>query len=147
MTERQGRSLINHADEFRSYLSYAEADPALRASIEDARTAQRLLDSLVKIRKAMKLTQKQVADRMGIRQPSVSEFESEASDPRLSTLQRYARAVEGRLRVTIDMPADCDWIPPRNYNLGSIAGAPAAPVRPSEVARQWGHRDGYRRAA
>ncbi|MBV9487138.1 MAG: helix-turn-helix domain-containing protein [Frankiaceae bacterium] len=98
------------ADGFTAYLSDAKHNPEFRAAYEDAQALQRLIDSLVKCRKALHLSQTEVAERMGVRQPTVSGFETERSDPKLSTLQRYARAVEAHLRFKIEMPAHCDWV-------------------------------------
>ncbi|WP_212992237.1 helix-turn-helix domain-containing protein [Actinoplanes auranticolor] len=97
-------------DEFASYLDESLQDPEVRAAYEDGEERHRIVDSLIALRRALRLTQKAVAGRMGVRQPAVSEFENEANDPRLSTLQRYARAVEARLKVVVEMPAECDWI-------------------------------------
>jgi DNA-binding XRE family transcriptional regulator len=88
-------------DEFRPYLEEAKRDPGFRAAFEDADDLHRTLDRLVALRKAKGLSQKEVAERMGVRQPTVSGFETEGSDPRLSTLQRYARAVDARLRLIV----------------------------------------------
>ena len=88
-------------DEFAPYVEGAKRDPAFRTAFEDAEDLHRALDSLVALRKALGLSQKAVAERMGVRQPTVSGFETEGSDPRVSTLQRYARAVDARLRLIV----------------------------------------------
>jgi transcriptional regulator with XRE-family HTH domain len=72
-------------------------NPMLAGAIEDAHALQALLDELVRLRKGAGLTQTDVARLMGVRQPTVSQFETESSDPRLSTLQRYARAVGSQI--------------------------------------------------
>lgn len=58
-----------------------------------------ILEKLVKRRKELGLTQVDMAHRLGVTQASVSQFEAEGNDARLSTLQRYARAV-GRSIIT-----------------------------------------------
>jgi len=52
-----------------------------------------LLDDLVALRTEKKLTQTDVAERMGISQSAVARIEAGDRDPRLSTLRRYAMAV------------------------------------------------------
>lgn len=90
------------ADDLTRYVAEQEAtDPEFKTARRHIAERHRLLDSLVNVRKRKKLTQQQVADRLGISQPSVAEFEGEASDPKLSTLQRYARAVGMRLVVLV----------------------------------------------
>lgn len=111
------------ADEFGPDLEEAKNDPEFRAAFEDADELQRLIDTLVHHRKALGLSQKDVAVRMGVRQPTISGFENEGSDPRISTLQRYARAVEARLRLRIQVPSECDWV----SNSMSTYLAPKAP--------------------
>ncbi len=128
-------------DEFESYLQSAQRDPKFRAAFEDASELQAILDSLVKLRKALGLTQTAVAARMGVRQPTVSGFETETSDPRLSTLQRYARAVESRVRLSVEMPAACDLVSASRSaydpNEGSSVADPRPEVCRSSRARQW----------
>lgn len=87
-------------------------DPEYRAAFEDSSERHAVIDRLIQIRKDRKLTQKQVADRMGVGQSTVAGFENEGSDPRLSTIQRYARAVEARSYVTIHVALQCDWVKP-----------------------------------
>lgn len=53
-----------------------------------------LLRELVAIRKERQLSQARVGEIMGISQPSVAAFEAHDSNPRLSTIRRYAHAVE-----------------------------------------------------
>jgi transcriptional regulator with XRE-family HTH domain len=116
-------------------------DPAYRAALEDAEQLHEILDKLVKLRKALGLTQKDVADRMGVRQPTVSSFENESSDPRLSTLQRYARAVEGRIGFSLALPENCDWVPrpDRPKYTGGASAAHSAQVKDPETmfAARW----------
>lgn len=84
-------------------------DPEFREGFEDAQALARLRDGLVRLREAQKIPQTEVAKRMGVGQPTVSEFENSANDPRVSTLQRYARAVSARLDLRVDLPADTAW--------------------------------------
>lgn len=120
-------------DEFGPYLDEAKGDPAFRAAYEDAEQLQRVVDTLVGLRRALGLSQKIVAQRMGVRQPTVSGFENEGSDPRLSTLQRYARAVQARLRLIVDVPSACDWV-----SSSTVAYRTPTPVRARTVAVQSG---------
>lgn len=53
----------------------------------------KLLADLVQVRRDSGLTQHDVAERLGISQQAVSKLENYSSDPRLSTLRRYAHAV------------------------------------------------------
>jgi transcriptional regulator with XRE-family HTH domain len=140
-------ALEQFEDEFGPYIEHAKQDPVFRAAYEDAEALHRLLDDLVALRKALGLSQKAVADRMNVRQPTVSGFETEGSDPRLSTLQRYARAVEARLRLVIEMPAHCDWVTPSTsayQNRGQATGAVRSSVTRGDLAKAWSRQDDRR---
>ncbi|PWU48910.1 hypothetical protein DLJ46_10730 [Micromonospora globispora] len=127
-------------DDFASYLERSTESPEVRAAYEDAQETHRILDSLVALRRALRLTQTAVARRMGVKQPAVSEFENEANDPRLSTIQRYARAVEGQIRLVLELPADCDWVSPSmsaySAEKRAVAGG-SVPVKRGNLARAW----------
>ncbi|MDR1188372.1 MAG: helix-turn-helix domain-containing protein [Bifidobacteriaceae bacterium] len=71
-----------------------ETDEALDRRADDlVRNHENLLDALVAMRKRHGLTQAEVAERMGVTQPSVAQFERYDSNPTLSTIRRYAMAV------------------------------------------------------
>ncbi len=135
-------------DEFGPYVEEAKEDPAFRAAWEDAEDLHRVLDSLVALRRMLGLSQTAVANRMGVRQPTVSGFETEGSDPRLSTLQRYARAVRARLRLIVDVPTHCDWVSPSTSAYGGHGQATGV-LRPSikrgDLARKWSREEDDRR--
>lgn len=126
-------------DELEAYLSEARQDPVFRAAYEDAEERHNILDKLVGLRRLRRLSQSAVAARMGVRQPTVSGFETEDSDPRLSTLQRYARAVEARLRLVLVIPNECDWISggANAYRGKTPRGSAGAAVREGELAEEW----------
>lgn len=60
---------------------------------EMAERRRALVDELVDERRALGLSQTEVAARMGTSQSAVARLESAAGDVRLSTLERYAAAV------------------------------------------------------
>lgn len=64
----------------------------LRAQ-ELAKNDYLLLRDLIQLRIDSDLTQKDVADKLGISQQAVSKFEKLDADPRLSTIRLYAHAV------------------------------------------------------
>jgi|SRR5580658_10779629 transcriptional regulator with XRE-family HTH domain len=129
----------NRDDDLDAFVDQAMSDPAFRAVYEDAQERHSIIDSLVSLRRRLRLTQSTVATRMKVRQPTVSGFETEDSDPRLSTLQRYARAVEARLRVVVVVPSQCDWIGPSAspYQVASVHGSTGAEVRNGGLANEW----------
>ena len=71
-----------------------------------ARRGEEMLDeylTLVELRKAQKLTQEELAQRLNINQENVSRLEKR-SDMMLSTLQNHVRAMGGELSITVRFP-------------------------------------------
>ncbi len=58
---------------------------------------------LAEIRKQEGLTQVDLAERLGITQPSLSKLESQ-DDMQISTLRRIIEALEGELELTAKLP-------------------------------------------
>lgn len=69
------------------------ADPYTPLREHLARNDDQLLEDLVAMRKAKRMTQEQVAARMNRSKTAVSNFERLGADPHLSTIRRYAAAV------------------------------------------------------
>lgn len=82
---------------------------------------RRLIARLVGLRKSNGLTQAAAADLMGVSQSVIAEIESGRTDVRLSTLERYARAVS-RGQVQLELVRDA-W-------LGSPVGSLAETLAP-----------------
>ena len=83
-----------------------------------AENDQQLLDALVQVRRERGFTQAQVAESMGVKQPTVADFEAHDSNPTLSRIRRYAHAVGALIshRVELDSGQLLDhrrdeWLP------------------------------------
>lgn len=66
--------------------------------------ADRLIEvnsTLAALRKALNLTQSELAERLGSSQVSIAQLEKR-SDIRLSTLQSYVQALGGHLKVNVE---------------------------------------------
>ncbi|MGV1008748.1 MAG: helix-turn-helix domain-containing protein [Dermatophilaceae bacterium] len=130
---------------FQDYLHERLKEPRVRAGYEDHKALQGVIDKLVGFRRALGLTQGEVARRMGVKQPTVSGFETEMSDPRLSTLQRYARAVEAHIEVSVRWDAGCDWVTPavrasRYEPAGDLPAPHFQEPTSSDLVRAWPER-------
>lgn len=67
--------------------------------------AETLLNiSLAELREKVKKTQVEMAEALGIRQPTVAGMEKIGRDIKLSTLKRYIEATGGKLRLEIELP-------------------------------------------
>jgi predicted transcriptional regulator len=82
----------------------ALSNPVVRAEFDRIeREEMPMLDAILKARKDAKLTQEQVAIRMGVSTPVVSRLESALisgkHSPSIATLKRYAEAMGKRLDI------------------------------------------------
>ncbi|MBU9847467.1 helix-turn-helix domain-containing protein [Rahnella ecdela] len=59
---------------------------------------------LAELRERMHKTQCEMAETLGVKQPTVAGIEKPGRDLRLSTLKRYVEAAGGKLRLEIDLP-------------------------------------------
>ncbi len=59
---------------------------------------------LAALREQMNLTQLELANALGVKQPTVSDMEKPGRDIRLSSLKRYVEAAGGKLRVNVELP-------------------------------------------
>lgn len=69
--------------------------------LADAQARSALVQALIQARRRVRISQRALAMRMGTTQSAVSELERGGQDPRLSTLQRYARGVECALHLSL----------------------------------------------
>ena len=100
----------------------------------DAR--DRLLEGLVSLRKEHNLSQQTVAERMGVSQPTVAAFERYDANPTVSSIIRYAMAVDALLDVKV--VDDCGEGVPGAWQMTGAAKAtvhvPATPRKPPVIA-------------
>lgn len=79
----------------------AEQDPEFRAALEDERARLMLVQEYGRVRRLKKVNQTSVAHQMGTTQSAISDLEKGAVEPRISTLQRYARILGCRLMMLL----------------------------------------------
>lgn len=95
--------IVAHMDDLDLSISRrAEADPEYVDLVDGEVRRRRLIARLVGLRKSNGLTQVAVAKLMSVGQSVIAEIESGRTDVRLSTLERYARAVSlGELQLEL----------------------------------------------
>ncbi|MFP1903855.1 transcriptional regulator [Lonsdalea quercina] len=59
---------------------------------------------LAELREIVQKTQVEMAQTLGIRQPTVAGMEKPGRDLKLSTLKRYVEAAGGKLRLDVELP-------------------------------------------
>jgi DNA-binding XRE family transcriptional regulator len=76
--------------------------PSVKASYDAMADEFAIADALIRARARAKLTQAQLAERMGSTQPYIAKLESGRTKPTLRTLERIAEATGSRLRFVFD---------------------------------------------
>ncbi|HHN8365502.1 TPA: helix-turn-helix domain-containing protein [Morganella morganii] len=59
---------------------------------------------LAELREKVKKTQVEMAQALGIKQPTVAGMEKSGRDVKLSTLRRYVDAIGGKLNIDVELP-------------------------------------------
>ena len=82
----------------------ATEKPEVVAEARD-QAAEILLDiHLAELRELVNKTQGDIAQTLGVKQPTVAGIERPGRDLRLSTLKRYVEATGGKLRLDVELP-------------------------------------------
>lgn len=78
------------------------ADPAYRDAYKALEGEFALVRSLIGARTRARLSQAEVAERMGTTESAISRLESGRSKPSTRTLERYAKATGHRLQISLE---------------------------------------------
>ncbi len=76
-------------------------NPAYRKAYEDSELEWQIINLLVKARIEQKLTQKQLAKRLGVSQPAISKLERGNFNPSVRVLRKIAKGLDAKLTITI----------------------------------------------
>ena len=82
----------------------ARRDPELAEGFEAGYEELKVGVSLRQARQKAGLTQEQVADRLNTKKSAISRIENHAGDIRLSTIERYARALGWTVSIDLQPP-------------------------------------------
>ncbi len=104
--------------EIAAWLGADLEDPVQRLANDLARSDREFLDELIAYRRR-ELTQAEVAERMGVSQSAVSQFEAGDRDPQLSTVRRYALAIGVMVKHRVVEPGRAELI--RDDALKAVA--------------------------
>lgn len=87
-------------NDLRRYLEKQMTDPAFCAEREATRTEFEVARALIEARLASNMTQKELAERSGIRQSNISRIENGTCSPTISTLQLLAHGLGKKLSIS-----------------------------------------------
>ena len=76
-------------------------DPEIRKAYRDLDPEFTVAASLIKRRLERRLTQRELAERVGTKQSAIARLESGAYNPSISLLQKVADALDARLEISV----------------------------------------------
>lgn len=82
----------------------ASRSPESQQRIKELADEMILETGLQMMREELKLSQKQVAEVMGISQPAVTQLEQRGNELKIATLKRYIEAMGGKLSLDVELP-------------------------------------------
>lgn len=85
--------------DFRNYLNEQMKNPEFAAEYEKMRPEYEAIRAVIAARLESNMTQKELAERTGIRQSNISRIESGASSPTIDTLARIAAGLGKTLKI------------------------------------------------
>ncbi|WP_217480141.1 helix-turn-helix domain-containing protein [Enterobacter chuandaensis] len=78
----------------------AESQERIAAKVD----VMRRIVALSQLREELNVSQTELAEAMGVKQPTVAKIEQPGNDPRLSTLKRYVSALGGEMSIDVTLP-------------------------------------------
>ncbi|MFP1725859.1 helix-turn-helix domain-containing protein [Lonsdalea quercina] len=82
----------------------ADEKPKVVADARAIATDMLLNIHLAELREKVQKTQVEMAQTLGLKQPTVAGMEKRGRDLKLSTLKRYVEATGGKLRLDVELP-------------------------------------------
>jgi transcriptional regulator with XRE-family HTH domain len=100
-------------------------DPEVREAYEELQPEYELKKAIIRARLNGSLTQAELAERMGVKQPAVARMETGPFDPRLTTLRKLASALGVRFEIGAEglqvIPAGGEEADPQRHRLERTA--------------------------
>lgn len=75
-------------------------DPEVKAAHDALEPEYQIARSLIEMRLKRKISQKQLAERIGTKQPVISRIESMTAHPTVSLLQKISHALNSKLHIS-----------------------------------------------
>lgn len=86
---------------FDDFLKESLKDPEVKAEYDRLGPEYEIIESIIKKRIEKKMSQRQLAKRMGTKQSAISRLESGNYNPSLAFLKKASTALGGKLHVSI----------------------------------------------
>ena len=85
--------------DFKNYLAQQMEDPAFAAEYEAQRPEYEAIRAVIAARLACNMTQKELAEKTGIRQSNIRRIENGSASPTIDTLARIAAGLGKQLKI------------------------------------------------
>ena len=82
----------------------ASRSPESQARIKEMAEEMIIETGLQLMREELQLSQKTLAESMGVSQPAITQIDQRGNDVKLATLNRYIEAMGGKLSLTVEFP-------------------------------------------
>jgi len=82
----------------------ASRSPEIQQLIQQTADEMILEPGLQLVREELNLSQKQLAELMGISQPAITQLEQRGNELKIATLKRYIEAMGGKLSIDVELP-------------------------------------------
>lgn len=82
----------------------AQEKPEVVAAAQAMADEMLLNIHLAELRDRVRKTQNEMAQKLGVKQPTVAEMEKKGRDIKLSSLKRYVEAAGGKVKLDIELP-------------------------------------------
>lgn len=92
------KGVITMSD-FKNYLAQQMEAPAFAAEYEAQRPEYEAIRAVIAARLACNMTQKELAEKTGIRQSNISRIENGSASPTIDTLARIAAGLGKQLKI------------------------------------------------
>jgi len=86
-------------DDFTRHLNKLKKDPEFSAEWEKQRPEREYIRAIIAARTDQKLTQKELAEKTGLRQSNISRIETGSCSPTIATLQQIAAGIGKTLYI------------------------------------------------
>ena len=88
--------------ELQDFINEQMKDPEFKAEWERIQPEYEIMRSLIDARIKLNLTQKELAERSGVRQSNISRIENGTASPTVATLQALAAGMGKRLHISFE---------------------------------------------
>ena len=85
--------------DFKNYLAQQMEDPTFAAEYKAQRPEYEAIRAVIAARLACNMTQKELAEKTGIRQSNISRIENGSASPTIDTLARIAAGLGKQLKI------------------------------------------------